>query len=188
MLSDGKPAVLTRIDADGGCVVTFTVEGREEQATYASMYGYQKGSARLQKPLVAGDDVLSHGDPAELTSINPDGSCVVTFRSGGGEQQVTYNSMYGKQAGSARLQRPPPTLAPPPRATPSNAISKETRALVDAHAKSICPESPCKRDHVRRHVGPHVWLGRQALIMLMPIYAMHAAFCVAHGKLLSLAK
>ena len=56
-------------------------------------------------------------------------------------------------------------LSPPPRAPPKTAVSAETRRDVKNHAYRVCAESPCKRDAMRKHVGPRVWEPRQALIL-----------------------
>jgi len=138
-----------------------------------------------------GEEVLSHGLRAELTriSVQPNEQepevgwpCVVTFRAGASEQEYSYSSMFGKQAGSARLQRIPPTLAPHDIATSSNAVSPKTRVLVRMHAENVCPISPCKRDSMRKHVGPRVWATRQALILMFPIYTLMALFFAEHGE------
>ena len=128
-------------------------------------------------PLRAGDSVLSHGDSCELTRIvvgegeEPEDGwpCVLTFRGGDeASDEKSYGCMFGKKAGSARLQRPPPTLAPPPRETRSDATNDKTRGLVREHAEELCATSPHKRDQKRRHVGPRLWISRSALILLMP--------------------
>lgn len=156
-------------------------------------------AAELQtKPLKVGDSVLSHGDPCELTRIFVDEReeepeegwpCVLTFRdANGASEEKSYNCMFGKKAGSARLQRPPPTLAPPPRETRNDAADAETRRLVLEHAQELCAESPHKRDQKRRHVGPRLWITRAALILLMPVYALYAAFESKHPGLLKQSK
>ena len=142
--------------------------------------------------LKEGDTVLSHGDLCKLTRIcgNWDDCgeggppCVLTFRDieSGAEEEKTYQSMFGKQAGSARLQRPPPTLAPPPRATRKDATSSETRAKIRTHTLEVCATSPHTRDQKRQHVGARLWVTRPALILLMPIYAMFGLFCAAHPE------
>mmetsp|Transcript_9605 Transcript_9605/g.24630 ORF Transcript_9605/g.24630 Transcript_9605/m.24630 type:complete len:195 (+) Transcript_9605:179-763(+) len=91
-------------------------------------------AALQEQELQPGDKVLSHGDPCELTRFDwPDHpplalGCVLTFRSDdGAEQERTYETMFGNQAGSARLQRPVTTLAPGDRTPSANATSAETR-------------------------------------------------------------
>ena len=148
------------------------------------------------RPLAEGDEVLSHGQRCELTRIavgngeEPECGwpCVLTFRAGTAEEEHSYSSMYGKQIGSARLQRIPPSLAPPPRATSRNAVSVETRTLIRKHAEHVCPTSPCKRDAVRHHMGPRVWETRQALILLFPIYTLMGMFFAQHPDLLKRSK
>ena len=115
--------------------------------------------------LQVGDIVVSHSDICELTGIGDtcqnavkEGpSCVLTFRVGDVAEECAYQSMYGKQAGSAQLQRRPPSLLLPPRALNSLAVSEETRANVKSHAFEVCAESPCKPDMTHMHVGTHVW-------------------------------
>jgi hypothetical protein len=148
-----------------------------------------------RRSLSEGDEVLSHGQRCELTRIvvgtgaEPECGwpCVLTFRAGTAEQEHSYISMYGKQVGSARLQRIPPSLAPPPR-TSANAVSEKTRALVRAHAEAVCPTSPCKRDSMRHHMGPRVWETRQALILPFPIYTLMDLFFAQHPDLLKRSK
>ena len=93
-------------------------------------------------------------------------------------------SMFGNQAGSARLQRPPPTHLPHPLAAQNSKDDEEARAerrrLIREHALELCATSPHKRDMKRRHVGPQLWLTRAALIMPMPVYQLHALFEAKH--------
>jgi hypothetical protein len=117
---------------------------------------------QLQKlPMKVGDIVLSHGNLCVLKSIGENDncgaegpSCVLTFSAGDITQEYSYRCMFGKGDGSARLQRPPPTLMPPRRIISKNAVTAQTRKLVKVHAYEVCPESPCKRDEMRKHVGP----------------------------------
>ena len=142
-------------------------------------------------PLKPGDAVLSHGDLCELARfVWPSQpplalGCVLTFRDAesGAEEEKTYTSMFGNQTGSARLQRPPPTLAPASRETKGDEARKERRRLIREHACEVCATSPNKRDQKRRHAGPRVWVTRAALILLMPIYAMYAQFEAKHPGL-----
>lgn len=131
-----------------------------------------------------GDEVLSHGLPAVISDLLPNGGCKLTFTVGDEYQVHTYRWRYGKVEGSARLTRPPALLIPPPRATSSLSINAATRRLVREHAQEVCPLSPCKRDAVRRHVGPHVWATRQALILHFPLHTLCALFMEAHPGLL----
>lgn len=115
--------------------------------------------------------------------------CVLTFRGGDeASDEKSYGCMFGKKAGSARLQRPPPTLAPPPRETRSDATNDKTRGLVREHAEELCATSPHKRDQKRRHVGPRLWISRSALILPMPVYALYALFDAKYPGVLKLAK
>ncbi len=140
--------------------------------------------------------MLSQGDVCELTRI--DGNyddygeegppCVLTFRAGGVSQQHEYKCMFGKGTGSVRLQRPPPTLSPLPRAFNKNLVSADTRSLVKQHAHDVCPESPCKRDVMAKHVGPRVWEKRQALILTCTRESLYTQFNDKHPNLLSSSK
>ena len=142
----------------------------------------------LQKqPLREGEQVLSDGERCELTRICPPcGSnalgqcgnalcpcghkcgppCVITMREGDDSEEHSYTSMFGNQAGSARIQREPPSLAPPPRETRKDKHGLVKRARVKSFAEEICATSPCKRDAMRRHIKPRLWGYRQALILL----------------------
>ena len=74
----------------------------------------------------------------------------------------------------------PPTLAPPPRVKGKNVIDVVTRALIKSHAVKVCPVSPCKRDAMRKHVGPRLWATRQALILPCTKEVLWAKFNEAH--------
>lgn len=141
--------------------------------------------------LAPGDAVLSDGDPAVLKRILGDygGPCILAFPAGDGldglsAEEKQFDRMFGPGAGSARLRRAVPTLAPPPRAARRDGISADVRNLVREHAEETCPQSPCKRDWVRKHVSKHGWAGRQARILMMPIYMLYASFEAEHpGRL-----
>jgi hypothetical protein len=142
--------------------------------------------------LKEGDIVLSHGNLCVLKSIGENNdcgaegpSCVLTFSAGDITQEYSYRCMFGKGDGSARLQRPPPTLTPPRRIISKNAVTAKTRQLVKVHAYEVCPESPCKRDEMRKHVGPRVWEIKQALILPCTKEPLKAKFNEKHPNLLS---
>lgn len=150
-----------------------------------------------RQPLQPGDSVLSHGDACELTRIVvADGEeepemgwpCVLTFREGGAMEEKSYDCMFGKGTGSARLQRPPPILTPPSRETRNDATSDETRSLIRTHALELCAVSPHKRDQKRRHVAPRLWVSRSGLILLMPTYALYALFNAKQPGLVKLSQ
>jgi hypothetical protein len=86
--------------------------------------------AKLNEPLKAGEVVLTHNGPAELTRFTEGGGCVVTYRVGEAYTKKSYAKCYGKAPGSARLQRIPPSLKPQPRKQSSLAISDTTRKVV----------------------------------------------------------
>ena len=142
------------------------------------------------KRLEPGDRVLSKGDECEFTRYvwnHPPGfigpvlpGCVLTFRSGDAYAEKEYQCLYHKRPGSARIQRLPPTLAPPPRKTKGEEERTKRHALIREHALEMCAISPNKRDQKRRHVGPRLWVMRPALILLMPIYQLCAMFMAKH--------
>ena len=144
----------------------------------------------MQRLVEPGTKVLagSDGAEAELTRFTVGGGCVLTFRGGNAEEEQTFTSLFGNKEGSARLRLPPPLLAPPPRETRKDDVLATVGPLVLTHAEEVCPTSPCKRDAMRRHVGPRVWETRQALILLFTIYTMFALFDAKHPGLLRLAQ
>jgi hypothetical protein len=166
VLSRGEQAVLVSFLPKGGCILRLR-DGdgdRMKEQHFTALYGSEVGSAHLTMPplLVKGDTVIAHGDRAELTSLLPNGGCILTFSAANGySQQKTYRWCFGKAEGSARLQRPPPLLLPDPRIERSDAVSGATRLLVREHAKEVCPVSPCRRDEMQRHIAPRVWETRQ---------------------------
>ena len=125
-------------------------------------------AAKPRKELQVGDAVLCRGQTAILSSYDPDtGHCAVTF--GAGEDSsitktIRYHSRFGKGFKSARLQRPPALLAPPPRKPRKDKLSLEVIANINLVYKESCPTSPHQRDRVRRLVAPHCWDERQAMI------------------------
>ncbi len=65
--------------------------------------------------------MISNGDLCELTQFGEDlieqdphvgTACVVMFHAGETTQEYRYPTMFGNTKGSARLQRPPPSLTP----------------------------------------------------------------------------
>ena len=81
--------------------------------------------------LCVGDDVLCRGQLAKVAEYDAEsGRCSITFCVGeqldGGssiQKTVNYAAAFGKGPQSARLQRPPATLMPPPRRQRSDALS-----------------------------------------------------------------
>ena len=124
---------------------------------------FDKDVALQDVPLKEGDTVLAHGDECVLERIcaecdveyGADGPpCVLSFSKDGAEEQHCYDCMYGKKPGSARLQRPPPTLAPPPRVKGKNVVDVVTRALIKSHAVKVCPV----------HIWLYTWDGTEVLV------------------------
>jgi hypothetical protein len=122
---------------------------------------FSKDLELLQQSLKVGDRVLSDGDFCELTQIGGDligqdphvgTACVVMFRTGETMQEHRYSTMFGNAKGSARLQRPPPSLTPSQRALRKDTVSERTLQLVKTHAYDTCSQSPCKRDTMRKQV------------------------------------
>ena len=106
-------------------------------------------------PICEGEAVLCNGQPAELEKIFEDGGCRVVFRFEGESQRVDYKQMYGHGKGTARLQRPPPTLQPAMRAT-----REDDKAEVREHVREVyeatCATSPHQRDGMKRRLERHV--------------------------------
>ena len=121
--------------------------------------------AKLEEPLQVGELVLTYNGPAELTRFVDGGGCVVTYRVGDAYGEKSYAKCYGKEAGSARLQRIPPSLLPSPRATSSLSTPNSTRKAVLDHAYEYCKESPHQRDVVSRRVGPFATESKPGLIL-----------------------
>jgi len=151
---------------------------------------FNKDRELLAQPVKVGDMVLSKGQLCELTAIgeglcgNEGPSCVLAFRAGTVTQEHKYSTMYGIGKDSARLQRPPPSLTPGGRAQRKDTVSERTRQVVKLHAYDTCAESPCKRDAMRKQVGPRVWEHRQALILTCSKDTLWAKFNETHPNLL----
>ena len=108
-------------------------------------------------PLQIGDAVLACGQPGELTGMHEGGRCTITFESDGADGSKTYESMYGNGKGSARLQRPPPSLAPAPRSERSDKLTLKAVNLIQAFWRCRCSLSPHQRDARRRRKAPYVY-------------------------------
>ena len=119
-----------------------------------------------KEELHVGDAVLSRGQVGVLTAVDQQTEeCTVTFSvEGAGEKTVRYSSMFGNTAGSARLQRVPPQLAPPRRHDRKDKISEEVLEHVAHVYETNCPTSPHQRDRQRRLLASHVWEEKQAMI------------------------
>lgn len=137
------------------------------------------------EPLRLGEDVLCHGVPGELVELQEGGKCAVLFRSGGETQRVDYDQPLGKGKGSARLQRPPPLLQPPPRTTRSDVVSADVQLAVHDLFETVCPVSPHQRDGMKRRLSPHVVQEAPARILNHTYDELYAMFQqdYAHIKL-----
>ena len=118
-------------------------------------------AARPKEELAPGDTVLCRGSLATLASFDEaTGRCEVTFSREGFSETVPYASRFHvkglENKGCARLQRPQPSLMPPPKTKRRDAISDETRAHVRAVYELTCPTSPHTKDIRRRHLAVHV--------------------------------
>jgi hypothetical protein len=91
VLSRGEQAVFVRFLPDGGCILRLRDGNGDhvKEQQFESLYGNEPGSAHLTMPplLVKGDAVVAHGDRAELTSILPNGGCILTFSAANGHSQ-----------------------------------------------------------------------------------------------------
>ena len=137
----------------------------------AARYSYLSGPLRngQQRSLVpdaiqVGEKVLTHNGPAELTRFTPDGGCVVIYRVGDAFAERIYAKCYSKEAGSARLRRPPPSLTPPSRVEKSGVSDTEKKQVLD-HLQTIAPTSSSQRDVMRRQVGPFCFEEKNAFIL-----------------------
>jgi hypothetical protein len=110
--------------------------------------------------------------------------CVLTFLAGTVTQEHKYSTMHGIGKDSVRLQRPPPSLTPAARALRNDIVSERTRRFVKLHAYDTCAESPCKRDAMRKQVGPRVWEHRQGLILTCTKDTLWAKFNERYANLL----
>jgi hypothetical protein len=116
--------------------------------------------------LQIGDAVLARGQLGELTAIHEGGGCTITFESDGAYGSKTYTSMYGNAKGSARLQRPPPSLAPAPRASRSDKLAPLAVELIQTFWRSRCSLSPHQRDARKRRKAPYVYEHAQGHIQM----------------------
>ena len=118
----------------------------------------------------------------KLIAVGEDGECSIEFRCGEVAQVQHYKTMgLSKEtrcvAGSARLQRVLPRLAPPERKHISTALSHTgLKERVQEHARSRCSESPHTRDEMSRRVDVFLHEKKQALIKTEPIEEMHEDF------------
>ncbi len=170
------------------------MDGRQFEADQAVNHRAEFETVlQLQKlPMKVGDIVLSHGNLSVLKSIGENDncgaegpSCVFTFSAGDITQEYSYRCVFGKGDGSASLQRPPPTLMLSRRIIIKNVVTAQTRKLVKVHTYEVCPESPYKRDEMRKHVGPRVWVIKQALILPCTKETLKAKFNDRQPNLLS---
>ena len=120
--------------------------------------------ALVPDALLVGEKVLTYNGPAELTRFTEDGGCVVTYRVGDTFGERSYTKCYGKEAGSARLQRIPPSLTPPPREEKNGVGYAEQKQILD-HLGTIAPTSSSQRDVMRRRLGPFTIEEKPAFIL-----------------------
>lgn len=124
-------------------------------------------------PLREGETVLSRGMIGELVEIYSDGRCSVLFKDGDAdlEKRVDFLHSFGRRKGSARLQRPPPSLHPNERTHRSDTVKPEVLEHVQEVYESMCPESPHQRDIMKRRVRPHL-----VQVMTMHNTCLHVCF------------
>ena len=140
---------------------TQSIDGREEWQVAA------KEAAKPVEELAIGDQVLCRGQLAVLTAFDPStDECSITFRAEGTEIEKTVNfaSRFGNGPKSARLQRPPALLLPPPRKERKDKISEEVKGHVTIVYETNCPTSPHTRDRMRRLRASRCWQEEQAMI------------------------
>ena len=154
---------------------------------------FDVAAAKMGDPYTVGDAVLSRGQPATLIAIHGEG-CTLEFRVGSAYEEVTFSKMWasvangGHRKGCARLQRPPPSIYPPPLATRSDATNEKVAALVYAHYLEKLARSPHQRDGMRRLLAPRVWEHEQALILTETYDELYESFNVANPDLIGRTK
>ena len=131
-------------------------------------------AARPKDQLAVGDAVLCRGELARLAWYDEStGRCGVTFSYEGVEETVPYTSRFHvkgrrREKGCARLQRPQPSLSPPPRAMSKLSVSSETKMHVREVFELTCPTSPHQKDACKRHLGRHVWQVQPRPLVSLP--------------------
>ena len=124
------------------------LDGSREE--YETIRGKGAASAHVVMPpaVAVGDKLLSRGREVTLLSVLPSNGCVVQFGEGDVTNDESYDSMFGNEAGSARLSRCPASLAPDERVEYANAVSKSTRVRV-------CLRPPCQCHFLRPLATPY---------------------------------
>ena len=157
-VGDGKPLPTgSRMRRNVQVDYALTAAGKER----AGFDEEAEAAAKPREELVPGDAVLCRGSPATLEWHDAaTGRCGVRFEQDGVSETVPYASRFWQKGhdntGCARLQRPQPSLLPPPRAKPSFALSVETRQHVSDVFVVTCPTSPHQKDERKRTIAPHV--------------------------------
>ena len=124
-----------------------------------------------------GETVLCRGQLATLSSYDSaTGRCEVTFSYEDSKATVQYASRYGRGRGSARLQRPPALLLPPPRERFKGRVTKETREHVRETFELVCATSPHQKDKRRRRLSRHIFQTAQAMIQTLPLHEIYRIF------------
>ena len=168
--------VAKRLGGDGSPLPT----GSRKRQGAIKEYAFQKAihgrvefdrkaaeAARPREELQPGDAVLCRGELATLQWYDEaSGRCGVTFSCEGIQETVPYSSRFAvngqPKKGSARLQRPQPSLLPPPRALRKDRVSTELEAHVREIFELTCPISPHQKDARKRRLGPHIVQARPA--------------------------
>lgn len=134
--------------------------------------------AELYVPMqMVGEEVLCRGQLGKLSKYDEaTGRCEITFSYDGVEKAVPFASRFGKEKGSARLQRPPALLLPPPRERTKDAISAETREHVQSIYELTCATSPYQKDERKRRLARHVYQTKQALVQMLPLDDIYRIF------------
>ena len=169
--------------------------GRRSKAQGGRPYAFDKfqdartkfdaAAQRLLGPLghlfVVGQCVLTRHGPAEIVRLTSDGGVVVLYSVGEAYAERTYSERTGNKAGSARLQRMPPSLLPPSRAQRSDTTTLATKKAVLEHTEEFCPTSPSGCDIMRRKLGPFIFEEKPALILSDVLESMYASFKEKHA-------
>lgn len=118
-----------------------------------------------KEELVPGNAVLCRGLLAHFEWFDEQsGECGIKFVREGVESIVKYAARFlvrgennaNENKRSARLQRPQPSLMPPPRSKRIDAVGAETLEHVRQVYELTCPISPYQRDERKRYLGPHI--------------------------------
>ena len=163
------------------------VQSRERRAVIDAMMETVIGHG-----LKVGQDVVCKHGSGVLKSFDEEtGHCEVELNIDGVQQVIAYEST-GKRAradrskpgrGGGEVRHKPVSFRPTRRARATRALSDATRKLVTEFYTARCATSPCARDHVRKKIGPNVYITAPLLILLSTYRELYSDFCTEHTGL-----